>query len=88
MERFPCACCGYKTFKHPAEGSYDICEVCFWEDDPVQFKDPNFEGGANLTSLSQAQENFISFGASDRRFLGYVRKPEKSEDRDQNWRRL
>jgi len=88
MEMFPCACCGYKTLDHPPNGSYDICEVCYWEDDPIQHRDPAFEGGANSMSLRQAQQNFMRFGASDRRFLDYVRKPEKDEDRDDNWKPL
>lgn len=26
---------------------YDICNNCFWENDPAQFECPNFAGGAN-----------------------------------------
>ena len=43
-EKFACPCCGYKTFAEQPNGHYDICEVCFWEDDPIQFDDPNYEG--------------------------------------------
>jgi len=31
---YPCPCCGYLVFTEPP-GSYDICSICFWEDDPV-----------------------------------------------------
>ena len=57
-----CPCCGYMTFGDPCVGSYEICEVCFWEDDPVQHDDPNYEGGANSPSLAQAKENFRIHG--------------------------
>lgn len=45
--RFACPCCGYKTYLEEPGGTYLICAVCFWEDDPVQLSDPDFEGGAN-----------------------------------------
>lgn len=25
--------------------TYEICNICYWEDDEVQFNDPDFEGG-------------------------------------------
>ncbi|MCM1551810.1 MAG: hypothetical protein NC092_03860 [Butyrivibrio sp.] len=31
MKKHKCLCCGYKTLD--ARGDYDICPVCFWEDD-------------------------------------------------------
>ncbi len=34
---------------------YDVCEVCGWEDDPIQFDDPNYRGGANKLSLNEAK---------------------------------
>jgi hypothetical protein len=53
-----CPCCGYKTL--PEKHLYDICPICFWEDDIVQFEDPDFEGGANIVSLRQAQGILLS----------------------------
>ncbi|NIP43329.1 MAG: hypothetical protein GWN61_14025, partial [candidate division Zixibacteria bacterium] len=32
---YTCPCCGYRTLDDPP-GSYDICGICFWEDDTVQ----------------------------------------------------
>jgi hypothetical protein len=46
-----CPCC--KKGEIEGLGDYDICPVCGWEDDPVQRKDPDFEGGANDISLNQ-----------------------------------
>ena len=54
-----CPVCGTPSFaKDDFPGSYEVCIVCGWEDDPVQFDDPSFEGGANSTSLNQARENY------------------------------
>lgn len=29
--KYECLCCGYKTLE--TRGKFDICPVCFWEDD-------------------------------------------------------
>lgn len=50
-ELLPCACCGERVFL--SLGDYEICDVCGWEDDPVQSRDPDYEGGANELSLNQ-----------------------------------
>ena len=44
----------------------------FWEDDPVQILDPWYEGGANKSSLVQAQANYVASGAMESRFVGSV----------------
>lgn len=31
-----CLSCGYKTLDEEPPGTYDICEICFWEDDGYQ----------------------------------------------------
>jgi len=31
MKKYKCLCCGYRTLDE--RGEYDICPVCFWEDD-------------------------------------------------------
>ena len=48
-----CPVCG-KTYVN----DYDICEVCNWENDPVQLKKPDLTGGANRMSLNQAKEAY------------------------------
>lgn len=35
--KFTCPCCGYKTMKGKPPGTYEICEICFWEDDGFNF---------------------------------------------------
>ncbi len=76
---YQCPCCGYYTFAQKPNGSYDICPVCFWEDDPIQLKDATYEGGANKVSLAQAHRNFLSFGACEKEMLPHVRKPFANE---------
>ncbi len=73
--RFPCPCCGYLTMADPRRGSFELCPICYWEDDEVQYRDPEYEGGANSVSLRRARENFGAFGASEERFVGEVRAP-------------
>lgn len=51
-----CPCCGYNTFEGEERLQYIICPICFWEDDPIQFSEPDYEGGANRVSLVQAQK--------------------------------
>ncbi|WP_132285335.1 CPCC family cysteine-rich protein [Kribbella sp. VKM Ac-2568] len=49
-ERFPCVCCGHLTMSDQA-GSFEICPVCFWEDDLVQLRWPTSAIGANRVPL-------------------------------------
>ena len=57
-----CPCCGYPTLSEEPPGTYEICPVCFWEDDPVQFNDPSFAGGAGSAHLlPNYDEYFIGF---------------------------
>ena len=57
--QFTCPCCGALSFTGPP-GSFALCNVCDWEDDPIQLLDPAYRGGANLESLIQAQARFAS----------------------------
>ena len=82
-KRYRCPCCDNFTLDEKPTGSYDICPICFWEDDPVQYHDPDFDGAANEMSLNQARANYRLFGATDEEHLTYVRKPldvEKASD--------
>jgi hypothetical protein len=61
---YPCPSCGFMVFDEPS-GSYDICPVCDWEDDPVQFSYPAMGGGANKESLHSYQQLWIKRIPSD-----------------------
>lgn len=45
------------------------CPICFWEDDLVQLRSPDFAGGANRPSLIEAQAAFAEIGAIDPRLV-------------------
>jgi hypothetical protein len=72
---YPCPCCGYYTFGAPLDSSFDICPVCYWEDDGVQLRDPTYAGGANKLSLAQAQLHFAQHGTCEPGLQRYVRLP-------------
>lgn len=76
-KKYPCPCCGYNTLT--SKGHYDLCEVCFWEDDPLQREDPKYDGGANEMCLNKAKENYDKFGAVSDNFVKLVRKPREDE---------
>ena len=84
---YTCPCCGYKTLDEDPPGTYDICDICFWEDDGVQYRNPYYEGGANKVSLKQAQQNFIKFGA-DEGSIKFVRNQIKKDIKHPNWKPL
>ncbi|WFE29842.1 CPCC family cysteine-rich protein [Solwaraspora sp. WMMD791] len=74
-----CPCCGYLTLAE--RGSYEICPVCFWEDDGQDEHDAaRVRGGPNRgLSLLDARKNFATIGASDPRDLKHVRPPRPEE---------
>lgn len=84
---YPCPVCGFLIFDEPP-GSYDICPICFWEDDIVQLAFPLMSGGANTLSLAESQKGFMSAGVSDARFHNNVRPPRTGDECDPEWRPL
>jgi len=74
-----CHCCGFITLTTEHEGSFEICPICFWEDDLAQYEDPTYEGGANKPNLTQARANFAEFGACERAMLPHGR-PARPEE--------
>ncbi|SEG78743.1 CPCC family cysteine-rich protein [Paenibacillus sp. UNC499MF] len=58
-ELFACPCCEFKTLS--VKGEYDICPVCFWEDDGTT--DHTSYSLPNRMTLTQARNNFLEFGA-------------------------
>lgn len=74
QKKFACRCCGFLTLDEEPLGTFEICPVCFWEDDEVQIQEPAWTG-ANGVTISVARENFVRFGAAEERVKSFVRAP-------------
>lgn len=78
-EKYVCPCCGYATLS--VQNMYEICEICFWEDDGQD--DPDADEcwkGPNLVSLTDGRKNFIAHGVSDLKDKHNVREPTKNDE--------
>lgn len=74
-----CPCCGFRTLT--MRGEFEICQVCYWEDDGQDDHDAeDVRGGPNgRLSLAAARENFRLYRASDPKFVKSVRPPTDDE---------
>ena len=63
-----CVCCGYHTLSE--RGAYDICSVCFWEEDGTLVA--NAHSGPNHMTLGEARANFSKLGAVTEREVAFV----------------
>jgi hypothetical protein len=74
-----CPCCGCLTLGE--RGGFEICSVCFWEDDGQDDHDADvIRGGPNgALSLTQARANYRQFGVCEQHFIGKVRPPRAEE---------
>lgn len=72
-----CPCCGHATLDE--RGGYDICRVCFWEDDGADNAEADRHSGPNHMTLTEGRINFLRTGASDARSLHHVRRPTAEE---------
>jgi len=70
LQRFACPICGFLTLA--GRRIFDICDVCFWEDDG---DDDGLESGPNQMTHAQGKENYAKLGAVEERFIQYVRPP-------------
>lgn len=70
-----CPCCGSKTLDE--RHAWEICPVCFWEDDGQDDHDADMvRGGPNgRLSLTQARQNYQQYGACEYRHVTNVRPP-------------
>src|SRR5207253_839828 len=83
VPRQPCPCCRHLTL-WKAGHNYEICPVCFWEDDGQDDSDADVvRGGPNgRLSLTEARRSYREIGATDRYALKFVRPPEAYEQSD------
>jgi hypothetical protein len=77
---YRCPCCHRRTLGERA--GFEICPVCFWEDDGQDDHDADIvRGGPNgRLSLTQARVNYLQIGACELRSLAHVRPPRPEED--------
>lgn len=67
-----CPCCDYFTLTN--RGHYDICEICFWEDDGHDLTKLKTHSGPNHMTLEEGRMNFLKFGACTEKSVNYVIK--------------
>ena len=73
-----CPCCDHLTLER--RGHYDICPVCFWEDDPaVEWDGPDAHSSPNQQTLNDARANFARYGACTEGSKRFVREPKPWE---------
>jgi hypothetical protein len=76
---YRCPCCGFKTL-HGRAG-FELCPVCWWEDDGQDEHDAGqVRGGPNGNlSLTDARRNFALYKTFDPQFATNVRQPQNDE---------
>jgi hypothetical protein len=78
-----CFVCGYRTLENRCD--WDICPVCFWEDDVLVETQDECSPANRGMMVSTAQANFIRFGAVSPEFIDHVREPGPDEEKDPDW---
>lgn len=76
---YRCPCCNSLTFC--GRGHFEICPVCYWEDDGQDETDAaTVRGGPNgHLNLVQARENYRRFSVCDLKYKDHVRPPRPKE---------
>ena len=74
--KFKCPCCSWFTLNE--QHSYDICPVCFWEDEYI-FHENDRSPANDGVSLAKGRENYKKFGAMDEKHVIHVREAVDSE---------
>lgn len=66
-----CDCCDYFTI--PDGNDYEVCPVCFWEQDAFGVFEPDEPSGSNRDqSVREGRKNFLLFGACAAEFKANV----------------
>lgn len=68
--KFQCPCCA--SFTLDEVGSYDICPVCFWEDDGTTNEHAFSPNGI---TLEEGRANYKEFGANSLKDAKHTRYP-------------
>lgn len=78
-EKRPCPCCGNYTLCTESPGSYQLCPVCRWIDDPWSAEHPEEVGDYNEVALEAARRNYQIFGTCTEDTRSQGRPPEPEE---------
>ncbi len=70
IPRHQCPCCDYVTLVE--RFGWDICPVCFWEDDGDYIDALDTRSPANHMTLRQGRANFKEFGACEKSMVKNV----------------
>ena len=62
-DKFQCSCCDYFTLEE--RGGYEVCPICFWEDDGMDIDEADTHSGPNHITLREGRQNFKKLGACD-----------------------
>lgn len=82
-----CFVCGHKTLEERCD--WEICPVCGWEDDTLLIDGVDQRSPANKgKTISEAQANFMVFGASTEQRIDRCRPPKPDEPLDPTWKPL
>ncbi len=57
-KKYKCPCCGNYTLDYEPPATYEVCEICNWEDDGVQFYELDYKCGTNKMSLNEARQAY------------------------------
>jgi hypothetical protein len=77
---YRCPCCRFKTLH--GRGGFELCPICFWEDDGQDDQGADeIRGDPNGSlSLPEARINYSRYKASDSKFVSKVRPPLPEEN--------
>lgn len=86
MNRHHCIICGYLTLESRCE--YEVCEICYWEDDLLFEGSDDWSPANGDLRISEAQANFLQFGACHSNVARFTRPPSIQDVRVEGWKPL
>lgn len=72
-----CPCCDYYTLDR--RGAFDVCPICYWEDDGQDLDQLDVVSGPNHITLREGRANFERIGACDQAAVGLVATPSERD---------
>ncbi len=84
MPKWTCFICGHQTLDSRCD--WDICPVCFWEDDTWVDGNQDESSPANGgLRVSEAQANYLVHRCCCLAMISHVRAPRPDEELDPDW---